>query len=128
MKYSWCRNLKAAGIVLAVIAAGFIGASFGSDDGTTRYTGVKSEAARRAIQMMHGDDIYAYHGRWEFDPFYIKDVRPASASEQACGAPFKYSEDPNEIEHYTVVVERSLAMGLWKWKKNWSLKGCYLDP
>jgi len=90
-------------LVLAVILIG-IGIPTLTPDGTANFTGVKHDAALNVLEFDRG--MYSPGLVGLVTRAHVDNVEPSPQGKDAQGHPLRCTDDPNEIQYYSVAIRR----------------------
>ena len=99
--------LPFAGFVVALVALFTIGLAIQrhTPDGTADYSGVKLEAARNVIDFTRDDLNNLFTAQ-------VVNVFPTPQGTGGQGKPLRCTDDPNEIQYYSVTIRMVTLFGI----------------
>src|SRR6266511_2772095 len=98
------------GVILLVAIVGAVGMAVIANmtDGTEKYSGVKLEAARNVLAFDRGMG----HPFRSFTKVHVDIVEPSPQGLDQQGKPLRCTDDPNEIQYYSVTIRHVWIYGL----------------
>jgi hypothetical protein len=92
-------------------------------DGTENYTGVKLEAAQKALEFDRGIETMSLQ---RFGKARVEAVEPTAQGKDMQGGALRCTDDPTDARYYSVTVNHALFFGISYDKTE--LRGCNLFP